>query len=219
MHALLPAPRSPLPTPHGVLAHSYLTSGSSLVGLLGRYFFTRLLRVGTKAGRLRTWHSCRLPAESQRGKHPPTLALTGVAWHKPAPPRRVLSRTSRICPTDPVPTACGVPAPQTDPDCRGVIGEGQGHLGRGTEAPATRCTGGWRWGGGGTRHNLVAQRFQQGLAGFPRRRPGVAQREAGSWREPPSPPPGKGLDNRARAPNRTAGSLGVGVASKSVGGG
>lgn len=74
-------PCSPLPTPHGVLAHSYLTSGSSLVGLLGRYFFTRLLRVGTKAGRLRTWHSCRLPAESQRGEHPPSRSpeLLGIS--------------------------------------------------------------------------------------------------------------------------------------------
>lgn len=67
-------PRLPTPTPcpHGVLSHSYLISGSSLVGLLGRYFFTRLLRVGTEAGWLRKQPSGGFPAESQSREHPPS---------------------------------------------------------------------------------------------------------------------------------------------------
>lgn len=74
----MPRPRLHFP---GSLSHSYLTSGSSLVGLLGRYFFTRLLRVGTEAGRLRTWHSRWLPAESQSGEHQPLCSpeLLGIS--------------------------------------------------------------------------------------------------------------------------------------------
>lgn len=52
-----------------------------MVGLLGRYFFTRLLRVGTKAGRLRTRPSCGIPAESQSSENPPSCSpeLLGIS--------------------------------------------------------------------------------------------------------------------------------------------
>lgn len=61
--------------PFRVLSHSYLTSGSSLVGLLGRYFFTRLLRVGTEAGRLENLPDHRgAPASTHPSAHRSCLA-------------------------------------------------------------------------------------------------------------------------------------------------
>jgi hypothetical protein len=201
----------PLPRPSP--SHSYLTSGSSLVGLLGRYFFTRLLKVGTEAGRLRTRTSCGLPLESQSSEHPPSCSpelLSISLLHLRAffhelhvfvqqiqPPLRVAFQHLKLI------LIAGA-----------RLGNVRVTWVGGTEIPATRNSGG---GVGWTISRGLAVPARAGW--LPQAPPRRGAGEAGSWREPPCPPPGKGLDNTARAPNQTAGSLGIGVASKGVEGG